>query len=79
MNTTTTFQWVPLPTWRGRYRCANTGVLGFRPSETKMAMSSGDPDTIVPYTCVRGQCEANATVRHKGKCYCTEHTPKARM
>jgi hypothetical protein len=79
MDTTQPFQWVPLPTWRGRYRCAKTGTLGFRPSEAKMISSSGDPNEIVPYTCSRQGCESPASIRHKQKCFCESHKPKARM
>jgi len=79
MDTTTTFQWVLLPTWRGRYRCATTNTLGFKPSEAKLISSSGDPDVIVPYTCSRQGCVSHATTRHKQKCFCDNHTPKARM
>jgi hypothetical protein len=72
-----TFQWIPIPAWPGRYRCAKTGVLGFRPSETKMASSKGDSMEISPYTCARNGCEEHASHRYKGKCYCTPHTPKS--
>jgi hypothetical protein len=73
-----TFRWVPLPTWRGRYKDMDTGILGFRPSETKLAMKVGeDPQAIHPYVCSRNGCESFASIRHKGKCFCSKHKPKA--
>lgn len=71
----TTFDWTPISTWPGRYRDKTAGVLGYRPSEAKLISSSGDPTVIIPYTCKR--CSELATLRHKGKCYCEAHRPKA--
>jgi hypothetical protein len=79
---TNNFDWKPILTWRGRYRCANTNAIGYKPAEMAAMSTSGDPNEIVAYRCQRHKgknpCESLATVSYKKKCYCEQHVPKPR-
>lgn len=78
----TNFDWKPILTWRGRYRCANTNAMGYKPAEMPATSVSGDPNVIIAYRCHRHKtktpCAALATKSYKKKCYCDQHVPKPR-
>jgi hypothetical protein len=77
-----TFNWKPILTWKGRYRCANTNAIGYKPAEMAATSTPDDPNVIVAYCCQRHRgatpCVALATTSYKKKCYCDQHVPKPR-
>jgi len=78
----TNFDWKPILTWKGRYRCANTNAIGYKPAEMAAMSVPGDPNVVIAYRCQgrprSGPCPVLATVIYKKKCYCAQHVPKAR-
>jgi len=44
---TQNFDWKPILTWRGRYRCANTNAIGYKPAE--MPATSVDRRILLPF------------------------------
>lgn len=70
-NTDTDYEWEQIPTWTARYKCAKTGVLGYRGILLALHRKEIDPGEIYPYTCKT--CKQPATHHRKNTFYCDNH------